>query len=130
MTATVKLLGPVQVNRACQLIREAPQGHVMTLREPTRNLDQNAMMWVLIEDVRRANVEGYLPATKEVWKCRFMHALDHEIDFDIGLDGKPYPLGTSSSKLSVRQMADLITFIEAWGAQHGVPFSDPKGADA
>jgi hypothetical protein len=42
-----------------------------------------------------------------------------------GLDGGIMLIGLRTSEMTVAQMADLITFMEAWGAQNGVTFSDP-----
>ena len=53
-----------------------------------------------------------------------MHAMGHEVAFMTGLSGEPFPIGFSTSKLSRAQMAELITFIEAWGAENGVSFSE------
>jgi len=39
-------------------------------------------------------------------------------------------LGTSSSDLSRDEMTDLIEIIFAFGARHGVVWSDPKGKAA
>ena len=121
---TVKLVGQAQREHAVRCINAAPLGYVMRLSEPTRNLDQSAKMWAMLGDISKARVEGYSKATPKIWKMRFMHGLGHEVQFDIGLDGKPYPIGLSSSELTVRQMADLITFIEAWCAQNGVALSE------
>jgi hypothetical protein len=34
-------------------------------------------------------------------------------------------IGLRTSEMGVQQMADLITYMEAWGAQNGVTFTDP-----
>ena len=123
---TVKLVGQAQREHAVRRMNAAPHGYVMRLSEPTRNLDQSAKMWAMLGDISKARVEGYSKATPKIWKMRFMHGLGHEVEFDTGLDGKPYPIGLSSSALTVRQMSDLIEFIQAWAAQHGVEWSEPN----
>ena len=35
--------------RAVAWVAQAPAGHVVTVQEPTRNLEQNALMWVLLQ---------------------------------------------------------------------------------
>ena len=50
----------------------------------------------------------------------FMHACGHAVQFESGLDGKPFPTGFRSSKLSKSQMSDLIEFIHAYAASNGV----------
>lgn len=101
----------------------APRGSVVNVKPPRRTLDQNAKMWAMLSDVSRAKPEGRT-LTPDVWKALFLHALDHAQRFEMALDGKGMvPVGFRSSRLSKDQMADLITFIEAYGAEHGVEFS-------
>lgn len=122
---TVILRGDKQRQLAKQLIDKAPTDAVVRISEPTRNLDQNARMWAMLSDVARAKPEGR-HWTPETWKCAFMHSLGHQVKFCEGLDGSgPFPLGFQSSRLSVKQMADLITVIEEYGSRHGVVWTDP-----
>ena len=126
MTATIKLIGPAQVNRACEVIRNAPLGHVVTVREPTRNLDQNAKMHAMIDDVASVDPLGY-GYDQHDYKAVFVHAWKGEAKALYGLDGRPFPAPIRSSTMTVRQMADLIELISAYGAEHGVVWSEPKG---
>lgn len=107
-------------------IERAPDGYRVTIAEPKRSNDQNAKMWVMLSDVANARPEGR-QWTPETWKCAFMHFLGHQVRFAEGLDGTgPFPLGFMSSKLKVGQMADLITCIQKYGDEHGVPWSETK----
>jgi len=129
MAQTVILAGPSQRAFAKQLIDRAPANGVVTVREATRNNDQNARMWAMLSDVSRAKPEGRC-WTPETWKAAFMHALGHQVQFCEGLDGSgPFPLGFRSSRLTVRQMADLITVIGEYGDRHGVRWTDPALED-
>lgn len=130
MAQTVILVGQSQRDFAKQLIDSAPVNGVVTIREATRNNDQNARMWAMLSDVSRAKPEGR-HWTPETWKAAFMHSLGHQVQFCEGLDGSgPFPLGFRSSRLTVRQMADLITSIAEYGDRHGVQWTDPKLEDA
>lgn len=123
---TVILRGDVQRAFAKKLIDAAPTDAVVNVREATRNVDQNAKMWAMLSDVSRAKPEGRR-WTPEVWKCAFMHALGHQVQFCEGLDGAgPFPIGFRSSRLTVKQMADLITVIAEYGDRHGVRWTEPK----
>lgn len=129
MVQTVILRGSSQRALAKQLIERAPVDAVIRISEPTRNLDQNARMWAMLSDVSRAKPEGR-HWTPETWKCAFMHVLGHQVKFCEGLDGSgPFPLGFHSSRLTVRQMADLITVIQEYGDRHGVVWTDPAYRD-
>lgn len=123
---TVRLVGKSQREFAKYLIDRAPADAVVNVREATRNLDQNAKMWAMLSDISRAKPEGRKwPA--ETWKAAFMHSLGHQIQFCEGLDGAgPFPMGFKTSRLTVRQMADLITVIAEYGDRHGVRWTDPQ----
>lgn len=126
---TVILHAASQRSFAKSLIDRAPVDAVVTIRQATRSNDQNAKMWCLLSDISRAKPEGrhWVP---ETWKAAFMHCLGHQIQFCEGLDGSgPFPLGFRSSRLSVSQMADLITCIQEYGDRHGVAWSDPAARD-
>lgn len=126
MTQTVVLSGLSQRALAKQIIDRAPEKAVVKISEPKRNLDQNAKMWAMLSDVSRAKPEDR-HWTPEVWKCAFMHSLGHQVRFCEGLDASgPFPIGFQSSRLSVAQMADLITLILEYGDRHGVKWSDPE----
>jgi hypothetical protein len=123
VTHTVILHGEAQRQRAKALIDRAPPGYVVSVREPRRTTAQNDLMWSRLTDISTAKPEGR-KHTPEVWKCLFMAALSHEVHFEMGLDGKPFPVGYQSSRLNKSQMADLLTFIEAWAAERGVQWKD------
>lgn len=116
---TVILRGDVQRQFAKRLIDAAPVDAVVNVKEAKRSVDQNAKMWAMLSDVSRAKPEGRTHTT-EVWKCLFMQACGHEVQFLMGLDGNPFPSGFKSSRMSVRQMCELIDFIDAWGSERGV----------
>jgi hypothetical protein len=120
---TVILRGDAQRLLAKQLVDRAPIDAVVNVREATRNADQNAKLWAMLSDISRAKPEGRMMGP-ELWKAVFMQACGHEVQFLQGLDGLPFPAGFRSSRLTVRQMADLITFIAAYGDQHGVRWSE------
>lgn len=123
MSQVVHLRGEYQRNLAKSLIDKAPDNAVVKISPERRSDDQNAKMWAMLSDVSRAKPEGrrHIP---EIWKCIFMAACGHEVAFEQGLDGRPFPIGFHSSKLTKAQMSDLIEMIYSYGAQHGVQWSD------
>ena len=122
---TIILRGQSQRDMAKRLIDAAPVDAVVNVKEATRNADQNARLWAMLSDVSRSKPDGRMH-TAEVWKTLFMQACGHEVQFLHGLDGNPFPSGFRSSRLTVRQMADLITFVSAYGDQNGVRWSEPQ----
>ena len=126
MSQTVIISGKRARDTALRLVDAAPLNAVVTVKAAARNADQNARMWAMLSDVSRAKPEGR-SWTPEVWKCAFMHSLGHQVRFCEGLDGNgPFPMGFASSRLTVRQMADLITVIAEYGDRHGVRWTDPQ----
>lgn len=124
---TIRLVSDHNRRIAHQLIDRAPHAAVVEVREATRSTDQNAKMWAMISDVSRAKPEGRTH-TAEVWKCLFMAACGHAVAFEIGLNGKPFPIGFHSSRLTKAEMSDLIESIYEYGARHGVAWSEPHPA--
>ena len=124
MPHTVILAGDSQRQLARDIIAQAPAGYVVTVSEPKRTLDQNSRMWAMLTDISRAKLDGR-EHPPETWKSLFMHACGHEVAFCMGLNAEPFPVGWRTSRLSKRQMAELITFIAEYGDRHGVAWSEP-----
>lgn len=120
---TVILNSPARIVFAHRLVDAAPFGAVLNIREADRTLDQNSKLWAMLSDISRAKPEGRRH-TPEVWKCLFMSACGHAVQFEVGLDGNPFPIGFRSSRLSKAQMSDLIEFIGQYGAEHGIKWRD------
>lgn len=117
---TFKLISKDVVANCQREIGVAPYGVIVTVAEPTRSKDQNAKMWAMLADVAQAAPDGRI-LEPEVWKSLFMVAMGRDLRFERDLEGKGFvPLGLRSSQLGVRDMADLITFIQAWGDEKGV----------
>jgi hypothetical protein len=108
-----------------QLIDRAPPYAVLNIREASRTTDQNAKLWAMLSDVSRAKPEGRTH-TAEIWKCLFMQACGHAVQFENGLNGQPFPVGFRSSRLTKAQMGELIETIYEYGARHGVAWSDDE----
>lgn len=111
--------------RAKELIDEAPDGFVAVVHEPRRSLDQNDKMWAMLTDISRAEPMDR-KHTPDDWKAILMNACGWECQFIEGLDGRPFPQGFKSSQLSKSQMSSLIEFMFAFGAEHGVRWSDDQ----
>ena len=129
MAQTVILRAKSQREFAKSMIDRAPDDAVVTIKEASRTLDQNARLWAMISDVSRSKPEGRMH-TPEVWKNLFMNACGHAVQFELGLDGKPFPVGFRSSRLNKSQMSDLMEFVTEYGTRHGVKWSDPQYGEA
>jgi len=116
---TVVLNSPGKRDGAKRLIELAPQGAILNIKPATRSNEQNALLWSLLSEVSRAKPDGRTH-TPDVWKCLFMQACGHAVQFEVGLDGRPFPLGFRSSRMTKDQMTDLIEFILQYCAEKGV----------
>lgn len=117
--------------RAANWAFKAPPGTRVEFKAPKRTLEQNARMWAMLTDVSRQVEHCGRRYTPDEWKILFLHACGREVQFLPALDGKTFlPWGQSSSNLSKQEMSDLIEFMFAWGAEHGVVWSEPQGEAA
>jgi len=121
----VRIVGDTQRAYAKKLIDEAPLGWVMKLGAETRRDAQNRKLWPMLQDVQR-QVPGFAEYPLEDIKLRFMNALGEEVRFLPALEKQgSFPVGLRSSTLTVEQFSGLVELIYAFGAKHGVRWSDP-----
>lgn len=113
-------------NRAIHAVLSAPNGYVVTIKEPVRSSAQNDKMWAMLTDVAaQLNWHGQTLDEND-WKLIFMSSLYLEMRIVPNWDNNGFVNLTRSSKLGIKEMANLISLIEAYGYQRGVKF----GADA
>lgn len=128
---TIILSGQVRRIHAHKLIDAAPAGSVVTVSKPRRSLPQNARLHAMITDVARQVPWAGAKRSVEAWKDIFTAALrsaNHGLDVVPGLNGGFVLLGMHTSNMTVAEAGDLMTLIEAWGAENGVVFTDPDEA--
>ena len=107
---------------ASYILDAAPDGCVVSFKEPTRSLEQNSRLWAMLSEIAE-QVEWYgKRLTAEDWKTVFTASL-RQTRVVPTIDGDGFvPLGMSTSKMSVAEMSALMELIEAFGAQRGVVF--------
>jgi hypothetical protein len=107
---------------AKRAIERAPDGYVADIHESRRSDDQNRALWGLLNQIQAQRPEhNGVRMTPELWKATFMDALGSEMTLMPKLDGDGFfPLGHSTSRLTVSQFADLLTLILAWAAREGL----------
>lgn len=114
--------------RAVQAVHDAPEGYAVTIGEPTRNLEQNALLWSLLSEISQQVVWHGRKLDAESWKHVFSSALKRQ-DVVPNLDGTGFVvLGQSTSRMSKREFSELIELIYSFGAEHGVAFNDRMAA--
>jgi hypothetical protein len=113
--------------RIARWAKSIPDGSRVEFKAPKRSLPQNDRMWAMLTEIAAQKTHAGRKFSPPEWKVIFMHAWGREVQFVPSLDEHTFiPFAQSSSDLSVAEMAELITFMQAWGAQNGVDFHDPS----
>jgi NinB protein len=107
---------------AVRAVTRAPAGYVVEVKPKTRTLDQNARMWAMLAEIAQQVEWHGQKLAAEDWKHVFSASLKQQRAVP-GLDGGFVVLGQSTSKMTIREMSDLMEVASAFGAQHEVRFS-------
>lgn len=110
---------------ALQAVEDAPEGYVITVSEPTRNLEQNAAQWPILQafaDQLQWPVNGAMEwLTADEWKDILTAAFKREtVRVAMGLDGGMVMLGSRTSKFSKAQFSEWLDFLNATAAARDV----------
>lgn len=112
--------------RAHKLIDAAPAGAVVTIKPSKRSLDQNAKLHAMATDLMLAKPEGRNYPLR-VWKVMALAMIGKKVEFHPALDGEGVvPVSPSTARLTKAECADMIEAMYAYGAQHGVQWSEPN----
>lgn len=106
-----------------QLPTDSKRPLVVIIQEKTRSLEQNARLWATLRDISEQVVWYGRKMDSESWKHVFTAALKKQETVP-GLNGGFVVLGQSTRKMKVREMSDLIELMNAFGAEHGVRWSE------
>lgn len=123
MKQQFRLVNATVRQNAMQAVSDAPEGMIVAISEPTRSSIANAKLWAMLADISKAMPMGRRH-TPDDWKAIMMSACGWEVQFIEGLDGRPFPQGFRSSRLTMKQMSDLISYMYAFGADHNVRWSE------
>ena len=101
----------------------------MTAKEvkSIRSLEQNSKMWAMLNDISKQVVWHGQKLHPEEWKQMITAALKR-YKVVPGIDGGFVVIGASTSRMSIKEMIDVIEFCYAFGADpdHVVKWSEPK----
>lgn len=129
-----KLFSPRQRSLAIEAVRNAPEHCIVEIKQRTRTLDQNAMLWRLLTLASRHvmwSVNGQETVlSPEEWKDVFTASLSQEHRIAKGIRGGFVMLGKSTSRMTVSQLSELIEFINSFLAEQGVEIEQPFDSEA
>ncbi|MFA7054386.1 MAG: recombination protein NinB [Kiritimatiellia bacterium] len=117
-------------HNAMEAVRLAPEHYTVTIQPNKRTLEQNALLWPLLEDIAR-QVEWYgQRLTAEEWKDVFTAGLrKSKVVPDITGTGFVI-VGQRTSQMNKREFSELIELIYAFGAERRVKFrTDTQASD-
>lgn len=128
---TFVLVNPRIRDNAMNAVFDAPDRYVITVSEPTRSSDQNAMFHAICSDIAKS---GHLflgkPRKPEVWKVLLIsgHAAATAEGSEVvpGLEGEFVNIRESSALMSVRRAASLITYTLAYCDTNGIPLTETR----
>lgn len=111
--------------RAAQFLSELPLGWVAIFQKRTRNLEQNAAQWPILEAFSEQlewPVNGKMcKLTPEEWKDVLTAAFRNETArLAMGLSGGVVMLGMRTSKMSKQEFSDWLDFLHHVAADRGV----------
>ena len=124
MKQTLTITGEVARKAICRYVLAAPEGHIVTIGEPTRSLEANAKMWAMLSELSEQTDWHGMKLSPEEWKDLLSAGLV-QLKVVPNMEGNGFViLGQRTSKLTKSQFAALIEFITAFGIGRGVVFSD------
>ena len=95
--------------------------YVIEVKAFTRTIAQNDLMWSLLGEISKQLVWHGQNLTPENWKDVLTAALKRQAVVP-GIDGGFVVLGQRTSKMTVKEMNEVIEMAYAFGAQNGVEF--------
>lgn len=122
------LISPLVRRNAAYAIANAPEGYRCEIRPKTRTLAQNDLLWSALTDISKqvefvVNGELIKVSPEEV-KDILTAGLKRETRMAMGIDGGMVILGQRTSKMTIRQMTELIELAHAFGTEKGVLWSE------
>ena len=97
----------------------------LTVKPETRTTAQNRRMWAMLDDVAEQVLWHGRKLESIEWKDMATAALKGQKVVP-GIGGGFVVLGTPTSKMTISEMSDVIDFLDAFGAEHGVRFTAPE----
>lgn len=119
-----RLVHPQARASALEAVRAAPDGYVVKVSPPTRNLEQNAASWVILQafaDQLEWPVNGRMTKmSAEDWKAVLSAAFSNEQRIAEGLGGGFVFLGLRTREMSKERFSAWLDFLHATAAERGV----------
>lgn len=109
---------------ALQAVQDAPAGYAVTISEPSRSLEQNALIHAELTEVGDAigwkfnGMPVDLDDLKSIFMAAYRKATGAAARFVIGADGQPVILNWRTRDLSKRECSEFVEMVRAWLAEN------------
>ena len=125
MKQTYRLVHAEARRRALEGVRDAPEGWVVTVGEPSRSLEQNAAQWPILQAFSNQlqwPVNGRMETlSPDEFKDVLSAAFNHEtVRLAMGLSGGVVMLGARTSQMSKARFSEWLEFLHSVAADRGV----------
>lgn len=123
------LVHPRARELALAAVKTAPDGMMVTVREPTRNADQNAKLHAMLTDIVKAKTvwDGELHDI-EFWKGLVISgwaiATKAEGKVVRGIEGEIVLIRRASSSMTKKELSSLIEYLTAFMVKRGIPIRE------
>jgi hypothetical protein len=119
------LANPTARQNAIEAVKSAQDGFKVTVAEPTRSLDANALLHSLITELANQLQWAGKKRDVEIWKrllvAAWCRTKGEPIEILPAIDGNGVDIVPArTSKLSKKDCSDLIEYIYAYGAENGI----------
>ena len=111
--------------RAVDAVMAAPDGYCITVSEPSRNLEQNAAQWPILQAFAAQlawPVNGVMSMlTADEWKDVLTAAFHGErVQLAQGMNGGTVMIGLRTSTMGKHEFSEWLEFLKATAADRGV----------
>ena len=119
------LAHPVARQRALDAVRNAADGMSVTIAEPRRSLEENALLHAMLGYISEHQTWAGSKHDIETWKrllvAAWCRATNQHVSYLPALDGHGVDIVfRRTSSLSRKECAELIEYIYAWGAMNDI----------
>lgn len=117
--------------RAVEAVKAAPAGFSVTVAEPKRSLEENALLHAMLGYIAEHQTWAGSKHDIETWKrllvAAWCRATNQHVAILPALDGHGVDIVfRRTSSLSRKECAELIEFIYAWGAMNDIQVIDEQ----
>jgi hypothetical protein len=115
---------------AQSVVTRTPLGYVVTVRPPTRSIEQNAALHRLLQAIVKARCKwGGRTWSIDDWRTLMVSAhskaTNRPGEIVPGIEGEFVALRRSTTRMGVAELSSLIEYVQAWCAQNGIDTDGP-----